>query len=852
VKVFSSKRRVIALAAFVLLLLFVLRPGASRLKSRIVTSISSAVGRPVEVGSVQLRLLPRPGFELHDLVVYDDPAFGAEPMLRCGEVSAALRVTSLLRGRLEVARLDLTEPSLNLVHRPEGGWNLEELIERSARKALAPTGKAKSEPRPGFPYIEGTSARINFKNGAEKKPYALTNADFALWQDSENTWGVRLKAQPFRSDFNLNDTGILRASGTWQRASLIRDTPLQLSLEWSRAQLGQVTKFFSGVDRGWRGTVQLDATLSGTPANLKVESVASVQDFRRYDIMSGDALTLAVHCDGRYSSLDHTLRGLDCVSPVGDGQISLKGEVGFPGMHTFNVLLAAENVPAKAAVALVERAKKNLPDDLTAGGMIRGHLAWQEDSDGRSKSRFEGRGEIADFRLTSASNKAAIGPENVTFVFGVKLAMSDALRGDAAGGAAPAGPHVEFGPFPVAIGRAVRAHGWISQSGYNISVLGDADIPKALRLARLVGLPALQTAAEGSATVALHLAGSWSGWSYGSGASFSGPQVTGAAKLHNVHVTFRGTSAPVDIVAGDLQLLAEKARVDNLKIQAADGQWTGSVDLPRGCGSPGACLAQFDLKASAISWHDLTNWIDPQPAERPWYRVLESGAQAPPSLLSSFRASGRITADRFKMQRVTASHFAANVRMENGRIDLSQIRADMLSGTLTGDWQTDLSQRPGVCNGSGKMTGITLAHLDDATKSSGLAGTASLTYELKGSCGADFWPSAEGVLRFSANDAVLPGLSLAEDATPLRITQLTGHAKMDDGRLVITDSTVDSDSGKFQLSGTASLSGDLELKLVRPANAPGAGFSITGTLAEPRVKPVPAVEQARLKTEPPK
>ncbi len=217
-KLFSSKRRIVAAAALIVLLLFLLRPGASRLKSRIVSSISSGVGRPVDIGSVHLRLLPRPGFDLENLVVYDDPAFGAEPMLRASEVTAALRLTSLLRGRLEIARLDLTEPSLNLVHAPGGRWNLEALLERTAHIPLAPTGKAKSEPRPAFPYIQATSARINFKSGPEKKPYALTNADFSLWQDSENSWGVRLKAQPFRTDLNLNDTGLLQVNGTWQRA----------------------------------------------------------------------------------------------------------------------------------------------------------------------------------------------------------------------------------------------------------------------------------------------------------------------------------------------------------------------------------------------------------------------------------------------------------------------------------------------------------------------------------------------------------------------------------------------------------------------------------------------------------
>lgn len=128
-KSFSSKRRIAVLAA-ILLALFVIRPGASRLKSRIIRSISAAVGRSVDIGSVHIRLLPRPGFDLENLVVYDDPAFGAEPIVRASEVTAALRLTSLLRGRMEVARMDLTEPSLNLVQGEGGNWNLEALLER--------------------------------------------------------------------------------------------------------------------------------------------------------------------------------------------------------------------------------------------------------------------------------------------------------------------------------------------------------------------------------------------------------------------------------------------------------------------------------------------------------------------------------------------------------------------------------------------------------------------------------------------------------------------------------------------------------------------------------------------------
>ena len=104
-RLFSSKRRVFTAAVVILLFLFLLRPGVSRLKWRIANSISRAVARPTEIGSVHLRFLPRPGFDLENLVIYEDPTFGAEPMLRAAGVTGVVRLTSLLRGRLEFSRL---------------------------------------------------------------------------------------------------------------------------------------------------------------------------------------------------------------------------------------------------------------------------------------------------------------------------------------------------------------------------------------------------------------------------------------------------------------------------------------------------------------------------------------------------------------------------------------------------------------------------------------------------------------------------------------------------------------------------------------------------------------------------
>src|SRR5262249_59533964 len=92
------------------------------MRGRIVRSISSSVGRPVEAAWVSLRFLPQPGFELKQFVVHDDPRFGAEPILQAPEVAVVLRVWPLFVGRLEIGRVGFFGARLYLVRHWEGEW----------------------------------------------------------------------------------------------------------------------------------------------------------------------------------------------------------------------------------------------------------------------------------------------------------------------------------------------------------------------------------------------------------------------------------------------------------------------------------------------------------------------------------------------------------------------------------------------------------------------------------------------------------------------------------------------------------------------------------------------------------
>src|ERR1039457_836980 len=116
----------LALAAIVGLLAVLIVPplvSVSRYKSRITQLMSASLRRPVRLSSVELRLLPRPGFVLTDLTVKEDPAYGAEPVLHANTVTASIRLLSLWRGQLEIGRISVDEASLNLVRTAAGRWN---------------------------------------------------------------------------------------------------------------------------------------------------------------------------------------------------------------------------------------------------------------------------------------------------------------------------------------------------------------------------------------------------------------------------------------------------------------------------------------------------------------------------------------------------------------------------------------------------------------------------------------------------------------------------------------------------------------------------------------------------------
>ncbi|MGC2248807.1 MAG: AsmA family protein [Terriglobales bacterium] len=851
---FLRSRRGLAVIAALLLILFLFRPGIHQLRNRIANSIGSALGRRVAIDNVHLQLLPRPGFDLEGLVIYDDPAFGAEPMIRAPDVFAAIRFRSLLRGRLEIAKMSATEPSINVVRNSQGRWNLAGLIERNAQIPAAPTQKAASERRPAFPYLEATGARINFKIGQEKKSYALTDADVALWQDSENSWGARMKAQPVRTDFNLTDTGRVQIDAHWQRSRNLRLTPMRLTLAWENGQLGQITKLVSGRDRGFRGAVTLTANFAGTPHSLAIDSRMEIDGFRRYDIVDRRNVNMATSCTGNYSATSKSLTDIACESPAGDGAFRLQGSVGTregrkslktarpasvergSDYPAYDLTLVAEKVPLASAFALFHQAKQQLPPDLTASGTIDGEFHAEREG---AEADFNGSGTASDVRLVANAGNDTITLGDVPLTLVGSSASARSLTrmrprtnaiGDGNGkDSGPSDAHLRIGPAELEVNSSLpgSAGGWVSATGYRFFLRGDLEFKNLFRLEYALGLPAVRPAAEGEARLDVSISGAWKG--------LAAPNALGTAQLRNVRAETHGLNTPIEISSATVVLGPETFSMQMLSAQTGSTHWSGLVAAPRHC-TP-ACTFQFDLTADRLSAGDLAEWFTPHPAKRPWYRILNSGDPEGPSPLLAIRAHGNLHVGRLELRKMPVTQIATQLAVDHGKFTMTDLHAAMLQGTHQGNWTVDASLHPPRYTGNGTLENISLAQLSGLMNDAWVSGNAEGSFDLDAS-GVSFREllgNADGNLRFVMRNGSLAHVEIPGTHGPLSVYRFAGDLRATKGVWELSDGRLESRDGLYRVIGTAGSDKGLNFILTRGDEQ---SWNLTGTLAKPRVMPV--------------
>lgn len=842
-------RRVLLLGAVALLALFLVRPQVGRLRVKVSQSIAQALGRNVDVRSVHLRFFPRPGFELDDLVVRDNA--GSEPLLRAPDVTAWLRVSSLMRGKLEIASLDLGEASLNLTRSADGTWNIQDLLEKTSRSETSPINSGMLR-RPRFPYVEASKARINFKVGAEKTHFALTNADFSLWQDSESVWGMRLKAAPIRTDENLTDTGTLTLSGLWQRSAVLPQTPVQFSFSWKQAQIGQLSNLIYGDDKGWRGNVVISGTAIGTPDNLRISGDGSVDNFRRYDVLGGVDLKLEAHCSAGYNASARSLSDVDCISASGDGSIELKGSAsGAPSSNfpfsTYDLRLVANKVPSQAALTVLRQIRAGIAG-VKADGALNANFQISRKS-AAEETVVTGGGSAQELRLISEGGDTTLPLGTVPFRFvsgeeeanritrtARKLTHANQSLDPVASHLPEGSAGIEIGPVNLATakGAPLQMRALLAGGGYWASIQGDTGLKRALQIARTIGLPAPAVVADGNLGIDVRAAGTWSGEKR--------PAISGSVQLRSVHAQVRGLNAPLTVTSANLSINEDSVRVQNLIASVAEASWRGSLLIPRPCPGYENCVVEFNVHTGELSATSVNRLLNPAMAANAWYKFLSFSTGQAPYLLR-VRAQGKIAIDKMGLGRSSCSHFTSDVRLDAGQIVLSNVQGEFLGGTARGELRADFKARPPKFAGTGTFDAVSLADISEMMHDGWITGTGAAKYDFaaSGTSIPDLLESADLNADFTISRGIFPHVVLAGDSESLRANSFTGALRLHEGEFSLIDGKLQSTSSVYKVNGTATLNGALDLKLAAEGSA---GYSVTGTLLRTRVSAIPTAQAA--------
>jgi hypothetical protein len=816
-----SKLWMIPAALAVIVSVIVIPPLVSigRYQARITRAMSASLGRPVRLASVELRLLPRPGFVLTDLTVDEDPAYGVEPVLHANTVTAAIRLLSLWRGRLEISRISVDEASLNLLRTADGRWNIDPIFRNAA-------GTAGSAPRKAvaLPYLEATNSRVNIKRGLEKLPYSLIDADLSFWQEDSGDWLVRLRGQPARTDVSLDsgDTGTVRLDARLRRAQQLREMPIHLDLQWREAQLGQLSKLLLGTDPGWRGDLTGEAHLDGNTDSADVTTRLRAVGVHRAEFSPAAPLDFDARCGFTYHYSQRNVEKLVCDSPLGDGHLRLEGNLPSGGKPALSLEL--EKIPAQAVLDGLRTVRNKFGAGLDASGSINGKLIY--DPNGapvapivpaatRSKAvrnaathekaeiphHLSGSLTVDGLRVSGDALSQPVQIQKVVFEPSNTNEQTECLTSSvnlSAGGATP-------------LVVAIR----LSSSGYDLGIHGPGAIVRLRELAVAAGLPevnVLKAVAGDPVTLDLAIAGPWlpsdeqlrmADAAAVASSSQALTQVAptaplpdhlaGTVTLHNANWKCDALTIAVEIPQATLHLGGPDLRWDPVLFVYGSLKGTAALRVPAACRAGVPCLPQLDIRFASVNAAAVQAALLGAPKSSTL--ISSVIARLTPSSVSQWpEFDGTVSADSLILGPVTLQNAAITLHVQSNGAELTNIEASLLGGSIAGKGSVKNSGKPNYSI-EGQFARLNPAALCQLLalqcKGSGVSGDGKI--DLAGFTGEDLAVSANGQLHFDWHQGSFLSHASSASNVPLALSRFdrwTGEGGIADGKITIQQSKI--------------------------------------------------------------
>ena len=834
-----SKLWIPALVLTILVAAIVIPPLVSinRYKARITHAISNSIGLPVRLSAVELHLLPRPAFVISDLTVEENSAYGSEPVVHANEVTASIRLLSVFGGGLEFSRISVDEASVNLVRTSEGRWNLDTLF-RTAAQSKANGLKAR---RQALPYLEATNSRINIKQGIEKLPYSLVNADLSFWEENPGDWRVRLKGQPARTDVSLDlgDTGIVQLEASMRRAPELKQMPVHVEMEWRDAQLGQLSRLLIGSDPGWRGDLRAEVKLDGTAESAQVTTRLRASGVHRAEFAPAVPLDFDANCGFVYHYSARSLEKLSCNSPLGDGRLLVEGNLPSGGKPQLSVQL--DKVPAQAFLDALRTVRNQVGAGLDAAGTLSGNLRYDAAVEMAPQElaikpvRHGGRSGVAKhsavspgpltgsitldgLRLSGGSLTQPIQVQKAVLQPAVAQdGKSELLEGTAS---LPAGA-----PTPLAF--TVR----LTASGYQVAAKG-AGTPSRLRqIAQAAGLKesgALDAIAGDPITVDLAIAGPWlpppevllaenagvsaepalTDASTESGLPVD-DRLAGTLTLHNANWKTDSLPTAVQISQATLHLNGGAATWDPIEFAYGPLKGTAQVTIPV-CDPEQKCVPRVNLDFPELDAADLQSAL--LGSQKKGTLLSSLIARLTPSSSRNWPAfEGTLKVESFLLAPVTLEGLSVGMKVSSAEVELTSVDAGLLGGQIHTSGKIENGDKPSYTL-EGEFKQVSPAELCRVLelKCTGTRLDGEGKLALTGFTSEDIGASAVGTLHFDWKKGSVGGRIGASEGDPVppalvRFDEWSGDAIIAKNAITLGENKLQTGAHRGEVKATIAL-----------------------------------------------
>jgi AsmA protein len=759
-RIFRYFWRLLLAASLAIVIVGLIAPyvNASAFGGRIRQALETSLGRRVRFDQVRFALFSGPGFSLTNVVIDEDPRYGLEPFAFVPTLQARVRVGSLLRGRLAFYSLRLDGPSLNVVKREDGGWNVVELVSRLTAPRHLPLDL--------FPAFSVSDARLDFKLGARKTTLYVTETDLSVYPQRSGKLYIQFSGSPARTDRAGNGFGHIRGTANWYQKPVSSEANrLELDVTLDPSNLSELTTLFQGHDLGIHGTLSSHMRIEGPGHALRLAGNLRLADVRRWDLLPARGEDWQVAYQGTIDLAKSSLV-LQTVSPNASyaPPVTLQLRVNqLLSQPSWSVVASLNHAPAAQLVPIARRMAIPIPEELKLSGTVDGAVGYAKDTG------FSGGVEL---KQTS-----------------IELPNLPVLRAESVIAQISKGA-IQFEPAKIetaAIGT-IQLGGELATDGHAVSVsLRPADFPvTALRStisAWFAAAPALDLLRSGTVTGEVDF----------SRRPGSDPAWSGKFNFSDAEIQPPGIAQPLTAAQGQVRFDPNALEIEKFSASLGTVALAGSyrsITLPRP-------IERLSLQADTVDLREIEAALEPTFRAQGFLARLGVGRRVIPPWLERRHLQTELSISQFSINGATLGSLKTRLLWAGPRIRIPSFDLKLADGALHGDGTLNVSASAPRYQFSATMTGYRwrggMLTADGTFETSGMGSDVLANLRAEGTfSGHDVSPSASdvfdrvsGAFEFSF-DGDWPNLKISRLEASQREEAWTGNAAtQSDGKLVI-------------------------------------------------------------------